>query len=143
MLRCHNYRRSEYSSPIDAFTAAYGLVTPFGAALGVGVRNTFQANDPTTILTIGILDSLSAGVLLYGALVNLIAKDFLAGQMLDVSNGRLSVALVSLFVGAALMSLREFLHDDLIITRRRSGSADTFLKSTLLCLNRPSVGQWA
>lgn len=91
-----------------SITAAYGLVTPFGIALGVGVRNTFQANDPSTILTIGILDSLSAGILLYGALVNLIAKDFLTGEMLEVSNGRLGVALVSLFVGAALMSLREF-----------------------------------
>lgn len=85
--------------------AAYGFVTPVGVAIGLGVRNSFQPNDPTTILAIGVLDSLSAGVLLYGALVNLIAKDFLAGQMLDVSHARLSVALLSLFVGAALMSL--------------------------------------
>lgn len=87
--------------------AAYALVTPIGIAIGIGVRNTFQANDPSTILTIGILNSLSAGVLLYGALVNLIAKDFLAGQMLEVSNARLGVALISMFVGAALMSLRK------------------------------------
>lgn len=77
-------------------------------AIGVGVRNTFQSNDPSTILTIGVLNSLSAGVLLYGALVNLIAKDFLTGPMLEVSNSRLGVALVSMFVGAALMSLRAF-----------------------------------
>lgn len=87
------------------YIAAYGFVTPVGVAIGLGVRNSFQPNDPTTILAIGVLDSLSAGVLLYGALVNLIAKDFLAGQMLDVSHARLSVALLSLFVGAALMSL--------------------------------------
>lgn len=85
--------------------AAYAFVTPIGIAIGIGVRNTFQANDPTTILTIGVLNSLSAGVLLYGALVNLIAKDFLTGQMLEVSNRRLGVALTSLFIGAALMSL--------------------------------------
>lgn len=89
-------------------TAAYGLVTPLGIAIGVGVRNTFQPNDPNTILVIGILDSLSAGVLLYGALVNLLAKDFLTGEMLDASNLRLGGALLSMFVGAALMSLCEF-----------------------------------
>jgi hypothetical protein len=88
--------------------AAYSLVTPIGISTGIGVRNTFTPNDPSTILVIGILDSLSAGVLMYGALVNLLAKDFLAGEMLDVSNRRLCVALASLFVGAALMSLREY-----------------------------------
>lgn len=88
---------------------AYVLVTPLSIALGLGVRSTFKANDPATILTIGSLNSLSAGVLLYGALTDLLAKDFLSGPMLDVSTGRLSVALVSVLVGAFVMSLREFL----------------------------------
>lgn len=86
--------------------AAYGAVTPTGIAIGVGVRGTFQPNDPTTILVIGILDALSAGVLLYGALVDMIAKDFLSGEMLQVSSSRLAVAMVSVVVGAAIMSLR-------------------------------------
>lgn len=82
-------------------------MTPTGIAIGVGVRNTFQPNDPSTIIVIGVLDSLSAGVLLYGALVDMIAKDFLSGEMLEASTGRLCVAIISLVVGAAIMSLRK------------------------------------
>ena len=87
---------------------AYAFVTPIGIALGTGVRSTFEPNDPATILAIGILDSMSAGVLLYGALVDLLAKEFLFGQMLDASNKRICVALVSLLWGAGVMSLSEY-----------------------------------
>ncbi|KAN0060707.1 hypothetical protein ACQY0O_007365 [Thecaphora frezii] len=88
-----------------AMFLAYAFVTPVGIALGTGVRTVFEPNDPTTIIAIGVLDSLSAGVLLYGALVDMLAKDFLFGPMLDASDVRLSVALVSLLFGAGVMSL--------------------------------------
>ncbi|SPO39877.1 uncharacterized protein PSFLO_05358 [Pseudozyma flocculosa] len=88
-----------------AMFLAYAFVTPVGIALGTGVRTVFEPNDPTTIIAIGVLDSLSAGVLLYGALVDMLAKDFLFGPMLDASNRRLGVALAALLVGAAVMSL--------------------------------------
>lgn len=89
-------------------TVAYSLVTPCGISIGVGVRKTFQPNDPSTILTIGILDSISAGVLLYGALVDMIANDFLHGEMLEASTPRIWIALISVLIGAIIMSIRKF-----------------------------------
>lgn len=92
-----------------AMFLAYAFVTPVGIALGTGVRTVFEPNNPSTIIAIGVLDSISAGVLLYGALVDLLAKEFLFGAMLDASDCRLAVALASLLFGAGVMSLREYL----------------------------------
>ncbi|SPO46717.1 uncharacterized protein PSANT_04403 [Moesziomyces antarcticus] len=88
-----------------AMFLAYAFVTPVGIALGTGVRTVFEPNNPSTIIAIGVLDSISAGVLLYGALVDLLAKEFLFGPMLDASDRRLAVALASLLFGAGVMSL--------------------------------------
>lgn len=51
---------------VEATLVPYMFVTPFGIALGVICRTFFNAEAPSTILAIGVLDSVSAGVLLYG-----------------------------------------------------------------------------
>ncbi|KAG9664891.1 Zip-domain-containing protein, partial [Aureobasidium melanogenum] len=43
---------------------AFAIVTPIGMAIGIGVLNQFNGNDPSTIIAIGTLDALSAGILL-------------------------------------------------------------------------------
>jgi zinc transporter 1/2/3 len=47
----------------------YGVATPIGIAAGLGVRHSYAPNSPTASIVSGILDSLSAGVLLYTGLV--------------------------------------------------------------------------
>lgn len=81
------------------------FVTPFGIALGVICRTFFNAESPSTIYAIGVLDSLSAGVLLYGAVVDLLAKEFFMGEMMDASDERNLVAILSILVGGGIMSL--------------------------------------
>ncbi|GBB91738.1 hypothetical protein RclHR1_01910022 [Rhizophagus clarus] len=56
---------------------AYGATTPFGIAIGLGVRQSYNPNSATALIVQGILDSISAGILLYAALVELIANDFI------------------------------------------------------------------
>ncbi|KAF2114280.1 ZIP zinc transporter-domain-containing protein [Lophiotrema nucula] len=42
---------------------AFALITPLGMAIGIGVLHRFNGNDPSTLIAIGTLDALSAGIL--------------------------------------------------------------------------------
>lgn len=54
--------------------AIFTLITPVGMAIGVGVLQKFNGNDPATIVAIGTLDALSAGILLWVGLVEMLAQ---------------------------------------------------------------------
>jgi solute carrier family 39 (zinc transporter), member 1/2/3 len=56
---------------------AYGVVTPIGMAIGLGVRTTYDSASQTALLVSGTLDAISAGILLYTGLVELLAHEFL------------------------------------------------------------------
>jgi len=47
----------------------YGLMTPIGIAAGLGVRTTYNPGTATASIVSGVLDSLSAGILIYTGLV--------------------------------------------------------------------------
>jgi solute carrier family 39 (zinc transporter), member 1/2/3 len=87
--------------------AAFTLITPLGMAIGVGVLNEFNGNDQSTILTIAVLDALSAGVLLWVGVVDMLARDWAAsgGEIVDASFGKTMVGLISLIIGLILMSV--------------------------------------
>ncbi|KAG5387313.1 hypothetical protein IGI04_038783 [Brassica rapa subsp. trilocularis] len=81
----------------------FALTTPVGIGIGTAVASSFNSHSPGALITEGILDSLSAGILVYMALVDLIAADFLSKRM--SCNMRLQVvSYVMLFLGAGLMS---------------------------------------
>lgn len=56
---------------------AYGLTTPVAIAIGLGVRNTYPPGGQTTLIVNGVFDSISAGILIYVGLVELIAHEFM------------------------------------------------------------------
>ncbi|KAL6556676.1 Fe(2+) transport protein 3, chloroplastic [Orobanche gracilis] len=81
----------------------FAMTTPLGIAVGIGVSSIYNANSPMALIIEGILDSISAGILIYMALVDLIAADFLSKRM--SCNVRLQVvSYCVLFLGAVLMS---------------------------------------
>lgn len=86
---------------------AFALITPLGMAIGTGVLNQFNGNDQSTILTIGILDALSAGVLLWVGVVDMWARDWAVagGEMVDASLLKTTIGLFSFLVGCVLMSV--------------------------------------
>lgn len=47
----------------------YGLTTPIGIAVGLGVRSTYNPNTARASIVSGVLDSISAGILIYTGLV--------------------------------------------------------------------------
>ena len=55
----------------------YGLVTPIGMAIGLGLRMTYDPASQTALIVSGILDAVSSGILLYTGLVELLAHEFL------------------------------------------------------------------
>lgn len=55
----------------------YGLTTPISIVIGIGLRTTYNPNSNTANIVSGILDSISAGILIYTGLVELLARDFL------------------------------------------------------------------
>lgn len=84
---------------------AYGLTTPISIAIGLGFRNTYSAGSFTASVVSGVLDAMSAGILLYTALVELIARDFLFNPMLTTDNRKLFFMIGCVFLGTMLMAL--------------------------------------
>ena len=55
----------------------YGLSTPISIAIGLGVRNTYAPGSQTALIVNGVFDSISAGILIYTGLVELMAHEFM------------------------------------------------------------------
>ncbi|RWA07136.1 hypothetical protein EKO27_g7964 [Xylaria grammica] len=66
-----------------AMATAFAVVTPIGMAIGIGVLHQFNGNDPSTVIAIGTLDALSAGILLWVGVVEMWATDWLFGGELE------------------------------------------------------------
>ncbi|KAL5512955.1 hypothetical protein ACEPAH_3353 [Sanghuangporus vaninii] len=84
----------------------YGVTTPVGIAAGLGVRSMYNPESGKASAVSGIMDALSAGVLLYTGLVELLAHEFLfSPEMQGESNKKLAYACGCMILGAGLMSL--------------------------------------
>ncbi|URD79673.1 zinc transporter [Musa troglodytarum] len=82
----------------------FSLTTPVGIAVGMGTSSVYDGNSPTALVVEGLLDSAAAGILVYMALVDLLAQDFTNPRV--QSKPKLQFAMsISLLAGAALMSL--------------------------------------
>ncbi|KAH7415200.1 hypothetical protein KP509_14G032300 [Ceratopteris richardii] len=94
------YRRR--ASALMAFF--FSVTTPLGIAIGMAIASSYNGNSPKALIVQGVLDSMSTGILLYMALVDLIAADFLSKRLR--CNIHLQVySFTALFLGAGLMSL--------------------------------------
>ncbi|KAF0901816.1 hypothetical protein E2562_006450 [Oryza meyeriana var. granulata] len=89
----------------SAFMMAFffAITTPAGISVGAAIASFYNPNSPRALVVEGILDSMSAGILIYMALVDLIAADFLSRKM--SCNPRLQVgSYIALFLGAMAMA---------------------------------------
>lgn len=84
--------------------ACFSITTPFGIVIGIIVTNTYKEDSSTALIVEGVLNSASAGILIYMALVDLLSPDFMNPRM--QKNKMLQLGSnVSLLLGAGLMSL--------------------------------------
>lgn len=84
---------------------AYGLTTPIAIAIGIGLRTTYNAGSFTANVVSGVLDAMSAGILLYTGLVELLARDFLFNPTRTQDNKRLTFMVVCVLLGTGVMAL--------------------------------------
>ncbi|KAG0640279.1 Zinc/iron permease [Tuber brumale] len=85
--------------------AAFAAITPIGMAIGIGVRNEFNGNDKGTIIALATLDALSAGVLVWVALVEMWASDWLYGNLKNSGIRKTTFAMFALASGMVLMGV--------------------------------------
>ncbi|KAI5240593.1 ZIP zinc/iron transport family [Aureobasidium subglaciale] len=84
---------------------AYGLTTPIAIAIGLGLRTTYNPNSFTANVVSGILDSISAGILIFTGLVELLARDFLFDPNRTRDSKRLGFMVGCFLLGAGIMAL--------------------------------------
>ncbi|ODQ59989.1 hypothetical protein WICANDRAFT_29727 [Wickerhamomyces anomalus NRRL Y-366-8] len=84
---------------------AYGLVTPIAVAIGLGVRTTYISSSYNANIVSGVLDAISAGILIYTGLVELLARDFIFEKTYKKDLKQLLFMIFSLLWGAGLMAL--------------------------------------
>ncbi|KAI1614211.1 Zinc/iron permease [Exophiala viscosa] len=84
----------------------YGLSTPIAIGIGLGVRKSYPPGAQTTLIVNGIFDSVSAGVLIYTGLVELIAHEFLySSTMKKAKAWTVEAAFLTMCLGALVMAL--------------------------------------
>ncbi|KAJ3577280.1 hypothetical protein NPX13_g3285 [Xylaria arbuscula] len=84
----------------------YALSTPLSIAIGLGVSMNLQPESPNALIINGVFDSISAGILIYTGLVELLAHEFMFNE--QMRNAGLKVQLFALScvaVGIGLMSV--------------------------------------
>ena len=82
------------------------LRTPLGQALGIATRNLYSPDSQTGLLVVGIMNAISAGLLTYTSLIDLLGEDFLSDESWKTLRGKRRVVAMGLvFLGAFCMSL--------------------------------------
>lgn len=84
----------------------YGVSTPIAIAVGLGVRKSYPPNSQTTLIVNGIFDSISAGILIYTGLVELMAHEFMFSNVMRKAKLKVVLsAFGTMCLGAGLMAL--------------------------------------
>ncbi|KJR89326.1 solute carrier family 39 (zinc transporter), member 1/2/3 [Sporothrix schenckii 1099-18] len=84
----------------------YGVTTPIGIAIGLGVNAGLNSRPDLAQLINGIFDAVSAGILVYTALVELLAHEFMFNpEMRDAKLSVQMLAFLCVSVGVGLMAL--------------------------------------
>lgn len=85
---------------------AYGTTTPIGQAIGLGMHGLYDPAGETGLLMVGVMNSVSSGLLLFAGLVELLAEDFLSDRSYGVLKGRRRIeACAAVVAGGGLMAL--------------------------------------
>ncbi|PGH28145.1 hypothetical protein AJ80_00035 [Polytolypa hystricis UAMH7299] len=83
----------------------FAVITPIGMAVGLGVIHKFNGNDRSTIIAIGTLDALSAGILIWASMIDMLSHDWMQGDLRDAGVMRVIVGFTSLVAGMVLMGV--------------------------------------
>ncbi|KAL4864756.1 ZIP zinc transporter-domain-containing protein [Aspergillus spectabilis] len=91
----------------------FAIITPIGMAIGMGVIHSFNGQDRETLIALGTLDALSAGILVWVGVVDMWARDWVieGGDMLNAPVGHVTAGGLSLVAGMVLMGVLAIHYD--------------------------------
>lgn len=85
-------------------TFFFAVTTPSAIFLGIALSSIYRDNSPTALITVGLLNACSAGMLIYMALVDLLATEFM-GSMLQGSVKLQIKCFTAALFGCSVMSI--------------------------------------
>ncbi|QPG95195.1 hypothetical protein C2857_007814 [Epichloe festucae Fl1] len=84
---------------------AYGCTTPIGQAIGLATHALYSPDSEVGLILVGVMNAISAGLLTFASLVELLSEDFLSDESWRYLRGRRRiVACLLVFFGAFFMS---------------------------------------
>jgi zinc transporter 1/2/3 len=85
---------------------AFGTTAPIGQAIGLITRGSYDPNSAFGLIIVGVFNAISSGLLIYAALVDLLAEDFLSEEAQHTLKGKdRTMAFIYVLLGAAGMSV--------------------------------------
>lgn len=85
---------------------AYGCTTPIGQAIGIGLSSLYSPDSEVGLILVGTMNAISAGLLVFASLVELLSEDFLSYESWRMLRGMRRVwGCLLVFSGAFCMSL--------------------------------------
>ena len=90
-------------------TIMYPLTTPLGMAIGIGARNTYNSRSVTSIVVVGILESMSSGLLMYNTYAELMSSEINHNPKFHSQSVSMRTwSLIAMYMGAAAMAVIAF-----------------------------------
>lgn len=80
-------------------STCYVLSTPLGVVIGILTASTLDQQTPGTVVLLGVLEALAAGILIYDSIANLMIPSF------TDTNKQHATCLLALWAGAAVMAV--------------------------------------
>jgi zinc transporter 1/2/3 len=85
---------------------AFGTTAPIGQAIGLVTRGSYDPNSAFGLIIVGVFNAISSGLLIYAALVDLLAEDFLSEEAQHTLKGKdRTMAFIYVLLGAAGMAI--------------------------------------
>ncbi|KAF1961464.1 Zinc/iron permease [Byssothecium circinans] len=89
-----------------ALVIAFGTTAPIGQAIGLFTRSSYDPNSAFGLIIVGVFNAISSGLLIYAALVDLLAEDFLSEEGQHTLTGKARTkAFIYVLLGAAGMAV--------------------------------------
>jgi solute carrier family 39 (zinc transporter), member 1/2/3 len=88
------------------YIVGFSLATPLGAAIGIGIHESYNPNSVDALVATGVIESLAAGILIYSGLTEFLIPDIAENQALKTKSWKAkALTFCSLYAGAALMAV--------------------------------------
>ena len=83
----------------------YSLTTPFGMAIGTGIHSFYNENHQGSLISQGVLEGLSGGILIYDGLLNIVGPHFTKDSFKQLSTSTQMSQFIALWLGSAVMAI--------------------------------------